>query len=38
LGRIGGEQAKKALQDALGSEEDGEVCKEIRCALEMEEM
>ena len=34
LGRLGGEQAKQALQDALISEEDEEVCKEIRCALE----
>jgi len=34
LGRLGGEQAKQALQDALITEEDEEVCKEIRCALE----
>jgi len=34
LGRLGGEQAKQALQDALISEEDEEMCKEIRCALE----
>src|SRR5437588_13040928 len=34
LGRLGGEQAKQALQDALISEEDEEVCKEIRCAME----
>ncbi len=34
LGRIGGEEARQALQDALQREEDGEVCKEIRCALE----
>ena len=34
LGRLGGEQAKQALQDALISEEDEEVRKEIRCALE----
>ena len=34
LGRLGGEQAKQALQDALIAEEDEEVCKEIRCALE----
>ena len=35
LGHIGGEQAKQALQDALQSEEDFEVRKEIACALEM---
>ena len=34
LGRLGGEQAKQALQNALISEEDEEVRKEIRCALE----
>jgi len=34
LGRLGGEQAKQALQDALISEEDEEVRKEIRCSLE----
>ena len=34
LGRLSGEQAKQALQDALISEEDEEVRKEIRCALE----
>lgn len=33
LGRIGGEEARQALQDALQREEDGEVCKEIRYAL-----
>jgi epoxyqueuosine reductase len=33
LGRIGGEEAKQALQDALEMEEDGEVCKEIEYAL-----
>lgn len=36
LGRLGGEQAKQSLEDALTSEEDEEVRKEIRCALEME--
>ena len=36
LGRLGGEQAKQSLEDALSSEEDEEVRKEIRCALEME--
>lgn len=35
LGRIGGAQAKAALQDALQSEEHEEVRKEILCALEM---
>ncbi len=35
LGRIGGEQAKQALQDALQDEEDAEVQKEISCALEI---
>ena len=34
LGRLGGEQAKQALQNALNTEEDEEVLKEIRCALE----
>src|SRR6266566_4196724 len=34
LGRIGGEEAKRALQEALTSEEDGETWKEIRCALD----
>ena len=34
LGRIGGEEAKQALEDALEREEDLEVQKEIRCALE----
>jgi len=33
LGRIGGEEARQALQDALQEEEDGEVRKEIRYAL-----
>src|SRR5713226_744512 len=33
LGRIGGEQAKQALQDALTTETDTEVQKEIQCAL-----
>ncbi len=33
LGRIGGEEAKRALEDALVGEEDEEVRKEIRCAL-----
>jgi len=35
LGRIGGEPAKQALQDASCSEQDQEVQKEIMCALEM---
>jgi epoxyqueuosine reductase len=35
LGRIGGEEARRALEKALGNEEDEEVKKEIRCALEM---
>ena len=35
LGRIGGEQAKQALNEAQHSEQDFEVQKEIRCALEM---
>jgi epoxyqueuosine reductase len=35
LGRISGEQAKEALHEALQSEQDCEVQKEIRCALEM---
>jgi len=34
LGRLGGEQAERTLQDALIAEEDEEVRKEIRCALE----
>ncbi|HVB74798.1 MAG TPA: tRNA epoxyqueuosine(34) reductase QueG [Ktedonobacteraceae bacterium] len=34
LGRIGGAQARQALEDALESEQDEEVQKEIRCALE----
>ncbi len=33
LGRIGGEQAKKALEEALITEENEEVRKEIQCAL-----
>jgi epoxyqueuosine reductase len=33
LGKIGGEQAKKALEEALSEEENEEVRKEIRCAL-----
>lgn len=36
LGRLGGEQAKQSLEDALKSEEDEEVRKEIQCALEQE--
>ena len=36
LGRIGGEQANQALHQALQSEQDFEVQKEIRCALEIE--
>ena len=35
LGRIGGEQAKHALDDVLASEDDEEVRKEIRYALQM---
>jgi len=34
LGRIGGGQAKKALEEAIPCEEDEEVRKEIQCALE----
>jgi epoxyqueuosine reductase len=34
LGKIGGEQAKKALEEALSTEEHEEVRKEIRCALD----
>jgi epoxyqueuosine reductase len=34
LGMIGGELAKRALEEALTGEEDEEVRKEIRCALE----
>jgi epoxyqueuosine reductase len=33
LGRLGGEQARQALQDALADERDEEVRKEIMCAL-----
>jgi len=33
LGRIGGDQAKQALQESLLTEEDQEVQKEIQCAL-----
>ena len=33
LGRIGGEEAKQALQTALSTEEDQEAQKEIQCAL-----
>lgn len=33
LGRIGGEEARRALEEALAREEDEEVRKEIRCAL-----
>jgi epoxyqueuosine reductase len=33
LGRIGGEQAKQALEEALAGEENEEVKKEIQCAL-----
>lgn len=33
LGRIGGEQAQQALQEALHTEENEEALKEIRCAL-----
>jgi epoxyqueuosine reductase len=35
LGRIGGEQAKRALLDALGTEVEEEVRREIQCALGM---
>jgi epoxyqueuosine reductase len=35
LGRIGGEEARRALEKALGNEEDEEVKKEISCALEI---
>ena len=35
LGRIGGEQAETALNEALRKEEDSEVQQEIRCALSM---
>lgn len=34
LGRIGGQQAKQALEEALRDEQDQEVRKEIRCALD----
>ena len=34
LGRLGGEQARQALQDALADERDEEVRKEIVCALD----
>src|SRR5438067_3068429 len=33
LGRIRGEESKRALQEAFVSEKDGETLKEIRCAL-----
>jgi hypothetical protein len=33
LGRIGGEEAKRALEEALVGEEDEEVRNEVRCAL-----
>jgi epoxyqueuosine reductase len=36
LGKLGGEQAKQALEEALKREEDEEVRKEIRCALAMD--
>jgi epoxyqueuosine reductase len=35
LGRIGGEEARRALEDALRGEEDEEVQKEIQCALDI---
>ena len=34
LGRIGGEQAKRALEEALGTEGEEEVRREVRCALD----
>ena len=34
LGRIGGEESKRALQVALDSEKDDETLQEIRCALD----
>jgi len=34
LGRIGGKDAERALQEALSSEEDRETSKEIQCALD----
>jgi epoxyqueuosine reductase len=34
LGRIGGEQAKRALLDALETEGEDEVRREIQCALD----
>jgi epoxyqueuosine reductase len=34
LGQIGGEEARKALEEALLIEEDGETQNEIRCALD----
>ena len=34
LGRIRGEESKRALQEAMASEEDEETLKEIRCALD----
>jgi len=33
LGRLAGEQARSALQDALLTEGDEQACQEIRCAL-----
>jgi epoxyqueuosine reductase len=33
LGRIGGDEAKRALEEAVTGEEDEEVRQEIRCAL-----
>lgn len=35
LGRIGGEQAKRALEEALGTEGEDEVRREVQCALGM---
>src|SRR6266852_1029781 len=34
LGRIGGEQAKRALEEALGTEGEDEVRREVQCALD----
>jgi epoxyqueuosine reductase len=34
LGRIGGEQAKRALEEALGTEGEEEVRREVQCALD----
>src|SRR5712692_9509311 len=34
LGRIGGEQAKQALEEALGTEGEDEVRREVQCALD----